>query len=175
VIRARHEPPAVWTPETLRVHLEALLAEKNLRDQQRFDAQEKALADALTAVEKGTQATFQAAKEATLKAEHAAEARYAAMNEFRGQLSDQASTFMPRAEAVGQIAALTARMEAAAAVIAERQERTNQEVDKLASHIDRSVGQRSGMDAGWAYLVGVIGVGATLITVVIAVVLAVSR
>jgi hypothetical protein len=66
-----------WTVDTLKEHVDVITAR-----------QDKAVADALTA-----------AKEAVAKAEIAAEKRFDAANEFRGQLSDQAATFMPRSEA----------------------------------------------------------------------------
>jgi hypothetical protein len=96
-----------WTFETLKEHLQALMAERDQRNQQRFDGQEKAVAAALQAAEKAVQ-----------KAETAAEKRFDSVNEFRGQLTDQAATFMPRLEAeqrIGQqaerLAGLESRME----------------------------------------------------------------
>jgi hypothetical protein len=67
--------------------------------EQRFSDSEKAIQAALTAADKAVQAALLAAKEAVAKAEVAAEKRFDAVNEFRGQLADQASSFMPRAEA----------------------------------------------------------------------------
>ena len=65
----------------------SIFNERNIAINQRFEAQEKQNALALTA-----------AKEAVAKAETAAEKRFDSVNEFRGQLKDQAATFMPRAE-----------------------------------------------------------------------------
>jgi len=87
-----------WTVDTLRAHMAALMAEKDLRDQQRFDAQQLALRDALTAQEKAVNAALTAAEQAVQKAEGAAEKRFDAVNEFRGQLADQARDFQPRKE-----------------------------------------------------------------------------
>jgi hypothetical protein len=99
-----------WTVDTLRAHLLTLInekfdrllnmmTEKDVRDQQRFDAQQLALRDALTAQEKAVNAALTAAEQAVQKAESAAEKRFDAVNEFRAQLADQAQTFMPRNEA----------------------------------------------------------------------------
>jgi hypothetical protein len=71
-----------WTLDTLKEHFE-----------RRFLDMDKAVAAAL-----------QAQKEATTKAETAAERRFESVNEFRAQLSDQANTFMPRLEAEQRIA-----------------------------------------------------------------------
>lgn len=79
---------AGWNLDTLKEYFQALLAEVDKRNQQRFDSQEKAVAAAL-----------QAAKEAVTKAETAAEKRFDSVNEFRQQLSDQANSFMPMREA----------------------------------------------------------------------------
>jgi len=93
-VTAGPEPPSGWTVETLRAHLLSelaalfrLLAEMDLRYEQRYVAQSKALEAALLAAEK-----------AVLKAETAAERRFESVNEFRAQLSDQAGTFIPRSE-----------------------------------------------------------------------------
>ena len=77
------------TPQRVPIkeHFEAILAEKDKRYEQRFDAQEKAVNSALTA-----------AKEAVAKAEIAAEKRFDSVNEFRKTLSDQTGTFIPRPE-----------------------------------------------------------------------------
>jgi len=65
----------------------SIFNERSAASNQRFDAQEKAVAAALAA-----------AKEATAKAEAAAEKRFEGLNEFRGTLKDQQATLMPRAE-----------------------------------------------------------------------------
>jgi phosphopantetheinyl transferase (holo-ACP synthase) len=67
--------------------LQSIMTERERANNQRFDAQEKAVAAALAA-----------AKEAVAKAEAAAEKRFEGLNEFRGTLKDQQATLMPRAE-----------------------------------------------------------------------------
>lgn len=110
-------------------HVLALLAEKDLRDQQRFEAQSSAIAAALLAAEK-----------AVSKAESASERRFEAVNEFRQTLSDQAATFMVRAE-----------FEAFRESYAER-------LTGLMARIDKAEGRSSGAGALWGYLAGAIGV-----------------
>lgn len=78
-----------------------LYAIVNEREKQFFQycaAQEKALAAAITAVEKTTASAFVSAKEAVTKAEIAAEKRFDAVNEFRGNLKDQQDTFITKTE-----------------------------------------------------------------------------
>lgn len=80
-----------------------LLEKKNaeIRDadarayEQRFKAQEQAVAFANAASEK-----------ATIKAETATEKRFEGVNEFRSQLKDQAGTFITRGELLGWLVAV---------------------------------------------------------------------
>lgn len=101
-----------WTVDTVNEHLKAMIGEADRRNEQRFAAQEKAVAAAL-----------QAAKEAVAKAEIAAEKRFDSVNEFRAQLSDQAGTFMPRREAEQRADALAEKL------------------NEVSSRIDRREGQ----------------------------------
>lgn len=70
---------------------------KELLDE-RYRQQTQALAAAFASAEKAVQAALAAAEKATSKAEVAADKRADSQNEFRGQLADQAQTFMPRKE-----------------------------------------------------------------------------
>jgi Flp pilus assembly protein TadB len=71
----------------LRDFILAVMDQMDLRYQQRFEAQTKAIDAALLA-----------AKEAVTKAENATEKRFESVNEFRDTLSDQAATFITRVE-----------------------------------------------------------------------------
>lgn len=82
-----NEADAGWTNSTLYLHFKRVIEESDLRHEQRFQAQEKALA-----------AGFAAAEKAVTKAESSAEKRFDSVNEFRGTLSDQVATFVPRRE-----------------------------------------------------------------------------
>jgi len=73
-----------WTLDTLRLHIERVLEERDIQYQQRFDAQEKAVIAALAAADR-----------ANTKAELAADKRFDAVNEFRQTLTDQTATFIP--------------------------------------------------------------------------------
>jgi len=119
------DPDAV----SLREHILALLAEMD----RRFDA-------AIAAQDKAVQIAMIASEKAVVKAEIAAEKRFEAGNEFRGQLADQAATFMPRAEAEQRMAALAEKVD------------------------DVKGSSRAGALALWGYLVGGIGVVAVVVT-----------
>ena len=86
---------SAWTAKSLYRHFSQIIEDLKVYINQRFSDQDKAV-----------QAALLAAKEAVIKAELSAEKRadevrdrFATVNEFRGQLADQASTFMPRSEA----------------------------------------------------------------------------
>lgn len=141
-----------WTVDTLHNHLFALLAEKDARYAQRFDAQQQALRDALTAQEKAVNAALTAAQQAVQKAEMAAEKRFDAVNEFRGQLADQAKEFLPRNEYSVAHTAL------------------NEKVSTLEARANQMTGRTSGMSDGWGYIIGAIGALAAVVAIVVAVV-----
>jgi hypothetical protein len=128
-----------------------LLSEMDLRYQQRYDAQIKALDAALLAAEKAVQTALTAAEKAVNKAETAAEKRFEAVNEFRAALSDQAATLMPRTEA-------EARYQSNADKIAD-----------LITRLDKMEARSRGISAGWGYLIaagtlmiGLIGAAVTI-------------
>jgi hypothetical protein len=113
------------------IHANAELAHQRFEDQDKavlaaLAAQEKAVAATLAAQEKSSAAALASADRAVTKAELAAGERFAAVNEFRAQLSDQASTFMSRAEALLQIQANT------------------EKIDGLSARMDRNEGGRAG-------------------------------
>jgi len=115
-------------------HVLALLAEMDLRYQQRFDAQGQALTAALTSAEKAVQTALSAAEKAVVKAETATEKRFESVNEFRQALTDQTQTFPSRIE----LQALTER------------------VVELAARLDGAEGRNRGTAAAKAnlYLAG---------------------
>jgi hypothetical protein len=105
--------------ETLRVLVEGLndkfkimMDEAEKRNGQRFDAQQEAVATAMTAAEKAVVAAMAAAEKAVTKAEAAAEKRFESVNEFRKTLSDQTNSFLTRNEYAAQHAALVEKVDA---------------------------------------------------------------
>ena len=99
-----------WTVDTLHSHIKRLMEEADLRYQQRAEAQAQGVKDALAAAEKAVAAAMNAASLAVTKAELAAEKRFDSVNEFRGQLKDQAATLLPREEYVARHTALEQRV-----------------------------------------------------------------
>lgn len=127
------ERPSGWTVDTLRVHLERLINEQSKYSDERFRAADKAVEAALLAAEK-----------AVNKAETAAARRFEAVNEFRGQLADQAATLMPRNEAETRINAMSEKL------------------NDLSARVDKSAGAARGGQLAIGYVI-------TAVTVVIAI------
>jgi len=87
-----------WTTDTaLQFVLQRIEDRDRLLDE-RYETQTKALDAAFVAAEKAVSAALQSAKEAVTKAEAASAERFASVNEFRGQLADQAATLVTRTE-----------------------------------------------------------------------------
>jgi len=127
------ERPSGWSVDTLHAYLDrrltdqrelhhreiddlrAMLQERYATQTKAVDAafasQQLAMQTAMTAAETAVGKALESAEKAVVKAETAAEKRFEATNEFRGQLADQASTFMPRQEAEGTIARTVDRIE----------------------------------------------------------------
>lgn len=172
-------PADDWTVETLRQHVvevmahqdqrttdlaaanQRLMAEMDLRYQQRYDAQIKALDAALLAAEKAVQSALTAAQQAVAKAETAAEKRFESVNEFRAQLSDQANTFVPRAE-----------YEARMVTVADKISEMGGFINTLAARIDLREGRSGGQDAARGNMVTIVGLALTAVTVLVGIYLA---
>lgn len=108
------------------------------RNEERFVAGEKAVNAALIA-----------AKEAVLKAETSADKRFESVNEFRQTLSDQTKTFISRVESEAKL------------------ESFNNRLSDTVARLDKLEGRSIGMNAGWAYIVGAVGLAATIISIIL--------
>jgi hypothetical protein len=111
-----------------------LMNERDKRYEQRANSTDERTSLALTSSEK-----------AVAKAETATEKRFDAVNEFRGQLKDQAATLMPRAEADSKFSSMTKEME---------------ELKKVAN---TAQGRSSGFSASWGIAVSLAFVAIALV------------
>ncbi len=129
--------PTVAPPQisalTDRDYLLSLLAERDRQYSQRFDYQERAVVNALTAAKEAVSAALQSAKEAVTKAEVASEKRFESINEFRAQLKDQQQTFMPRSEVTIAIKQLADQLASIAATQVPRSEHETRWASETAS------------------------------------------
>ena len=144
-----------WTVGTLRDHfltligandrrygdeaksIRDLIAAADLRYEQRFRAQETAVITALAAV-----------KEATERFAAAFESRMANTNEWRQSVDDKDRLFMPRKEAEAISEAL------------------KEKIDTLTLSFREQRSNSSGVSAGWAMAVGVVGLIGIIVSVV---------
>jgi hypothetical protein len=86
------------SPPTAAEYARDLISAGDRRYQDRFELQERWMREAISAQEEKAKVALAAAEKAVAKAETSSEARFASMNEFRGQLKDQTSTFVTRVE-----------------------------------------------------------------------------
>jgi len=135
---------------SLREHLESQIAELDkrlalqidgLRAAQREGSMEakQAVAAALAAQKEAVSAALASVQRESEKTERAAEKRFEGLNEFRGSMQDQQSRLMPRAEAEVGMGAL------------------REKIAELNSRMDRGDGRGAGLNAGWGYLAGAVG------------------
>lgn len=155
-----------WTVDTLREHVLALIADTKLtleaanvaadvRNEQRFVAQQGAIKDALIAQKEAVAAALVAAEKAVLVAEQNAEKWRGAANEWRGAMNDRERILMPRSEAEQRIQAVTEKIDAAITANAKT-------IEALKADVDKSAGRREGL----MLIFGIIAVIATIIAVV---------
>lgn len=95
-------------------------------------------------------AALAAAEKANDKAEKAQQGINKTQNEFRGTLKDQAATLMPIKEAEAKF------------------DDIQKQINSLLSVQTSSQGKSFGLQAGWGYLTGAIGLAAIIISVILA-------
>ena len=85
-----------------------------------------------------------------VKAESAIEKRFDSVNEFRASLANRPRLLMPRQEAESLLKSLTEKLETGLKVLADR-------VDTQSAQLISSAGKKSGIESGWGYAVGAVG------------------
>jgi len=156
-------------PITDREYFTAIINEHDRQYQQRFEAQEKALAAALSS-----------AKEAVDKANAASEKRFDSVNEFRNSLKDQASAFLPRPEYAASQKQLSDQISAIQSTQVPRSEHEtrchseaqsftilNTRIEQLSQRAYTTSGQSEGSAWLWGIIAGGIGLAAAMITVIL--------
>jgi hypothetical protein len=83
----------------------SVLEERVRATEKLMDERDRRYMDRFTAMDEKTSLALTSSKEAVQKAEIATEKRFDSVNEFRGQLKDQAFTLLPRIEAEGRFGA----------------------------------------------------------------------
>jgi len=139
-----------WTIDTLRAYLLALMISNDTKYTERFEAQQIAMATALTAQKLAVDTALGAADRAVTKAEVAAEKRFDSVNEFRGLVADQQRTLMPRAESELLFKQLNEKIDTLNSTLTGK-------IDTNTQALLVSGAQKAGLKDGWAYLIGGIG------------------
>lgn len=116
---------------------------------------------AIGKVERALDERFNAQATALSKAELATEKRFDAVNEFRAQLSDQATTFMPRSESEVRAQGLAEKVEANA-------ERMNKLELRVSSRLDLNEGKGLGSSQTVAWIFAAAGFVGTVAAMAIA-------
>lgn len=141
------------------------LVEADQRYQQRFEAQEQALAER----DRRYEQRFQAQSEAIAKAEAANEKRFEGVNEFRDQLRDQATLFMPRAESESRTNQNSEKIDQLDRRLAESLAGIQSRLDLMAGQdrgaVDHRTESRAGNQAVFATIAIVITVILAVITI----------
>jgi hypothetical protein len=119
-----------------------------------FTASDRAVTAAFAAQKALVDAALASIKEAVTKAEASDLAKFAAVNEMRGMANDTAARMMPRMEHTAIVQATQEKIDA-----------MSQRINDLQARIDRGEGRGSGLQAGWGYLVGGVGLFLTLLTI----------
>lgn len=165
---------SAWTTDTALAFMQKQHDDLRRQLEERFAAQEKALATALVAqqnamrtaleaADKAVQAALESAEKAVAKEEKSANDRFAAVNEFRGTLTDQTATFMPRTEA-------EARIKAASDKLDEHTIRADLRFAEITTRLDREAGKDTGGEARTARAFALVGAVGTVFSIILAVV-----
>jgi hypothetical protein len=130
-----------WTVITLKEHLEKQI--DHVKELKAHDL--KSITDKIADEAKYTAEQFRGVREAVTKAEEATEKRLGVLNELRAVVTDQGGTFITRDAAEAKIGS------------------NSKDIATLQGRLDKIEGRGSGLNAGWGYLVGAIGLAAIVI------------
>ena len=122
-------------------------------------AEIQALAAAKRAAEKAVNAAMAAAERATNKAEQAQIAHNQLTNEFRSQLSDQAATFMPRAEFELAHVSLEKLVSVNTAALSAR-------IDSVDAKLDQEAARRAGGTSTMVTVFAIVGAIGVLVGII---------
>lgn len=150
-----------WNIDTLKEHLETLLA-------QQFGAQEKAVSSALAAQKELTSAAFASSEKAITKAEEAQKSYNATHNDLSRKMDEQYKEMMPRSESLARHEANEKRLQELKDDFSKLRIEFKDDLSKLRMELMKEIGslresrsetggQSQGKDKMWAYVVGAIG------------------
>lgn len=129
---------------TLREHFLALLAASELRTADRLASQDKATATALAAAEKAVNAALAAQEKAVSLAEANSALWRASANEWRGAMTDREGQFVKTAELMS----------------------ANAQIKEIKESLASTQGRGQGRGDMWGYVIGAVGLIATVAAIV---------
>lgn len=162
-----------WTTDTLAAHIASVIDERDNRYQQRWEAQVNAVDAALLAQRAAIDAALIAVDKATSKAEQASEKRFESVNEFRQTLTDQAATFMPRAESLSlfernseRIQEIMKRLDSFVDrdTVLSQYNQVMAQVNKISELQSVDAGRGAGLNSAWLYILGAIAALGTIVS-----------
>jgi len=164
-----------WTVDTLKDHLQSLIAvtetrleaadqAAELRNEQRFIAQQQAIKDALISQKEAVAAALVAAEKAVLVAETNSEKWRMNANEWRGAMNDRERTLMPRAEAEARYKAINDKQDAMGMRVDLGDKANAEAIKALALATEKASGRREGLMIVFAVIAAI----ATVISIVMA-------
>lgn len=159
-------------------HIMVLFSEREKRYEGQFKASEEAVAKALVAARELTVQSFAASEKAIQESKNAQADVNAKSNEFRGQLKDQNDTMIPRPEANARFNSLEEKIDELRKLLATVRETTvshptrneiatimagfSKDITELREYRSAATGKGAGLNAGWGYLIGAVGLLALL-------------
>jgi hypothetical protein len=166
------QPDSGWTVVTVLEYINARISDMELRQQQRFEAQTKAVDAAIIAQRAAVDAALIAANAATDKAEAASDIRFQSVTAIQQSLSERASRLISRDEVAADVSRITERVLelsnrlqdiATKAEVISAFEGVSKLVQSNTDRITIMESRGSGLKAGWSYLGGAIALIATLV------------
>ena len=159
---------------SMREYIERVLDERDRLYGAKFIASEVAVSAALIAQKTSVDAALVAADRAVAKADIANEKRFDAVNEFRGQLNDQAKTFMPRTETTALIKSIDdkvslshinfdAKLEGLRTSFEKSMDSLGKDISGLRESRSESSGSKAGGKELWGYLVAIAGIALAIV------------
>lgn len=145
-----------WTVDTLHSHVAQRFSDYEAFFGQRIDDTDRMLARRMDDADKAIQAALTSAEKAKDKANDAIEKRFDGVNEFRRALSDQTSTFIPRAEYDTAHKALVDRVDSNAAQIAALELRLTTRLERGEGTEAGQAGQRTEQRLGTGQLLSIV-------------------
>ena len=142
-------PGGAWTTETALAYMQVQYDLHERMSQARHDALVGLLDERSAAQKAAIEAALASAKEAVAKSEESNETRFRSADEFRGRLSSQAATLLPRAEYETAHNSLV------------------QQIRDLGSRMDRDQGADTGRNANRTALYAAIGATGGIIGIIL--------